>query len=121
MKENPPHTPFPPRGDGTSASPAVITSAIEKVITMAGMMGDRPPDEPRARRMLNEKQVLAIVPIARSTLWRMEKTGKFPKGSYILGNRKLWFEDEVMAWQNAVDGQVGRKRRPRAKTAKQTD
>ena len=30
------------------------------------------------RRMLNEKQVLEIVPVGRSTLYRMEKAGRFP-------------------------------------------
>src|SRR3984885_12476942 len=37
------------------------------------------PDKPRPRRMLNEKQVLEIVPISRTTLFRMEKAGRFPK------------------------------------------
>ena len=30
------------------------------------------------RRMLNEAQVLAIIPVGRTTLYRMEKTGRFP-------------------------------------------
>ena len=29
--------------------------------------------------MLNEKQVLEIVPVSRTTLYRMEKAGRFPK------------------------------------------
>jgi hypothetical protein len=32
----------------------------------------------RPRRMLSEKQVLEIVPISRTTLFRMEKAGRFP-------------------------------------------
>jgi prophage regulatory protein len=59
--------------------------------------------EIRARRMLNEKQVLAIVPLGRSTLLRMEREGKFPKSTYISPNRRIWYEDEIVAWQNAVD------------------
>jgi prophage regulatory protein len=55
------------------------------------------------RRMLNEKQVLEIVPVGRTTLYRMEKAGRFPKSTYISPNRRIWFEDEVVAWQNAVD------------------
>jgi prophage regulatory protein len=47
----------------------------------------------RARRMLNEKQVLEIVPVSPSTLARMEKDGRFPKGHFISPNRKFWFED----------------------------
>jgi prophage regulatory protein len=70
--------------------------------------------------MLSEKQVLAIIPIARSTLWRLEATGRFPKGVYFPGtNRKAYFEDEVAAWQIAMDGQqIGRRRPPRTKTPK---
>jgi prophage regulatory protein len=58
----------------------------------------------RSRRMLNEKQVLEIVPVGRTTLYRMEKAGRFPKGSYISPNRKIWFEDEVIKWQHEING-----------------
>ena len=61
------------------------------------------PDKLRTRRMLNEKQVLEIVPVGRTTLYRMEKAGRFPKSTYISPNRRVWFEDEIIAWQNAVD------------------
>ena len=61
------------------------------------------PDKSGPRRMLNEKHVLEIVPVGRTTLYRMEKTGKFPRSTYISPNRRVWFEDEIVAWQNAVD------------------
>ena len=48
-------------------------------------------------------QVLALVPIGRSTLLRMEKAGRFPKSTYISANRRIRFEDEIVAWQDAVD------------------
>lgn len=56
-----------------------------------------------ARRMLNEEQVLEIIPVSRTTLYRMEKAGRFPNGTYISPNRRVWFEDEVVKWQNTVD------------------
>ncbi|MCP1763639.1 helix-turn-helix transcriptional regulator [Bradyrhizobium japonicum] len=55
------------------------------------------------RRMLNEQQVLEIIPISRTTLYRMEKSGKFPKSTYISPNRRVWFEDQIVAWQNTAD------------------
>jgi predicted DNA-binding transcriptional regulator AlpA len=69
--------------------------------------------------MLNEAQVLAIVPVSRTTLYRMERSGRFPKGTYISPNRRVWFEDEIIAWQEAVDEfdpkrARGKGRRPRA-------
>jgi prophage regulatory protein len=75
-----------------------------------------------ARRMLNEKQVLEIVPVSRTTLYRMEKAGRFPKPTYISPNRRVWYEDEIAAWQNAVDEfdprrARGKGRRVRAITA----
>src|SRR6266550_3874741 len=64
---------------------------------------DRALDKSGPRRMLNEKQVLEIVPVGRTTLYRMEKAGRFPRSTYISPNRRVWFADEIIAWQNAVD------------------
>jgi prophage regulatory protein len=65
---------------------------------------DRASDELSApRRMLNEKQVLGIVPVSRTTLFRMEKAGRFPRSTYISPNRRIWFADEIIVWQNMVD------------------
>jgi len=64
---------------------------------------DVAPAKSGPRRMLNEKQVLAIVPVGRTTLFRMEKSGRFPRSTYISPNRRVWFEDEIVAWQAAVD------------------
>jgi prophage regulatory protein len=61
------------------------------------------PEKSGPRRMLNEKQVLEILPISRTTLYRMEKAGRFPKSTYISPNRRVWFADQIIAWQNAVD------------------
>jgi len=64
---------------------------------------DGATDNSRLRRMLSEKQVLQIVPVGRTTLYRMEKAGRFPRSTYISPNRRVWFDDEIVAWQNSVD------------------
>jgi prophage regulatory protein len=51
------------------------------------------------RQMLNEGQVLDIVPVGRTTLYSMVKAGRFPKGTYISPNRRVWFADDVARWQ----------------------
>jgi predicted DNA-binding transcriptional regulator AlpA len=51
--------------------------------------------------MLNVGQVLAIVPVSRTTLWRLESQKKFPPGHMVLGT-KLWFADEIAAWQDGL-------------------
>jgi predicted DNA-binding transcriptional regulator AlpA len=56
------------------------------------------------RRMLNQEQVLQIVPVSPVTLWRMEKKGLFPKSTYISPNRRVWFADEIIRWQEEVNG-----------------
>jgi predicted DNA-binding transcriptional regulator AlpA len=66
-------------------------------------MEDVAPDKSGPRRMLSEKQVLEIVPVGRTTLYRMERSGRFPRSTYISPNRRVWFEDEIIAWQKAVD------------------
>ena len=60
-------------------------------------------DKSRLRRMLNEKQVLDVVPLSRTSIYRLEKAGKFPRSTYISANRRIWYEDEIIAWQRAVD------------------
>jgi predicted DNA-binding transcriptional regulator AlpA len=86
---------------------------------------DRPETEDGApaktgpRVMLNEGQILALVPISATTSWRMEKRGAFPKGTYISPNRKVWFEDEIITWQNEVNGR-GRGRRQHPTRSKST-
>jgi prophage regulatory protein len=63
-------------------------------------------EEPRARRMLNEKQVLAmILRVSHTTLWRMVTKGQFPKPTFVSPNRCFWFEDVILAWQNEIEGQ----------------
>jgi prophage regulatory protein len=75
-----------------------MTTAVQEAETE-----DHARDKSGPRRMLNEAQVLQIVPVSRTTLYRMEQTGRFPKSTYISPNRRVWFEDEIVAWQNAVD------------------
>ena len=52
--------------------------------------------------MMSIEQVLALIPVSRTTLWQMEGERRFPTGHYISNNRKVWFADEVVAWQNAL-------------------
>jgi prophage regulatory protein len=78
---------------------AMIAAKRVEIVTEDGV----PDDGSRPRRMLSEKQVLEIVPVGRTTLYRMEKAGRFPRSTYISPNRRCWFMDEVIAWQNAVD------------------
>ena len=72
---------------------------------------DAAADKTGLRKMLTEEQVLQIVPVSSVTLWRMERDRRFPRGTFVSANLKFWFEDEVIRWQNEVNG----RRRPRRK------
>ncbi|PSJ45379.1 AlpA family phage regulatory protein [Zobellella taiwanensis] len=48
-------------------------------------------------RLLNVKQVQALVPASRVSIWRWEKAGKFPK-SVKLGGTTRWRESDIQKW-----------------------
>jgi predicted DNA-binding transcriptional regulator AlpA len=54
-------------------------------------------DETTLPRLLNKKQVLALVPVTFTTLWTWMRQGKFPAARTI-GNRPMWLEAEVVGW-----------------------
>lgn len=58
------------------------------------------------RKMLNLKQVLEIVPFSRATLYREMEEHRFPKAREIAPRRIAWYEDDVTAWQLALDRHV---------------
>jgi prophage regulatory protein len=93
-----------------SRSTALLNLKVDAAIKEQAEMEDGAPDKAGPRRMLNEKQVRQIVPVSRTTLWEMERKDHFPKSTYISPNRRVWFEDEIVAWQKEIDGR-GRSRR----------
>ena len=50
------------------------------------------------RKIIGSAETTKITNLSRSTLWRMEKKGKFPKRINISSNRVGWYEDEVSSW-----------------------
>jgi prophage regulatory protein len=54
------------------------------------------------REMLTAEQVLKAIPFSRTTLFRLERDRLFPQGQAITPHRKLWFKDEIVAWQRDV-------------------
>lgn len=59
------------------------------------------PEHPR--RMLSETEVLALVPLSRTSIWRLQRAGKFPAATYVSANKRIWFEDQIVRWQREVD------------------
>jgi predicted DNA-binding transcriptional regulator AlpA len=82
---------------------------------MVVLMDDDDELKPRARRMLTLEQVLELVPVGRTTLMRMIASGEFPHGNFISANKRIWYEDVVQRWQDALPEESPRKRARRAK------
>jgi prophage regulatory protein len=100
---------------GFSCARSAMMIAVTKEAETANGLEKSSP-----RRMMTEKQVLGIIPVSRTTLYRMEKAGRFPKSTYISANRRVWFEDEITGWQDAVDEfnpNRGRGKRRRARAS----
>jgi prophage regulatory protein len=49
--------------------------------------------------MMSIKQVLALIPFSRATLYREMEAGRFPAAHEIAPRRIAWFKDEVASWQ----------------------
>ncbi|WP_456843597.1 helix-turn-helix transcriptional regulator [Bradyrhizobium sp. USDA 4510] len=48
------------------------------------------------------RQVLALVPFSRATLYNEMTAGRFPKAHEIAPRRIAWYTDEVKAWQEGL-------------------
>ena len=51
-------------------------------------------------RMLQLPEVLSLVGLGRTTLWRMVKAGTFPAPVKLGATRRIaWFADDIGQWQ----------------------
>lgn len=53
------------------------------------------------KRIMRKPELLRSIGLSGSTLWRLEKLGRFPGRIRLSGNSVGWFESEVMAWLKA--------------------
>jgi prophage regulatory protein len=53
------------------------------------------------RQIIRKPELLDRIGLSDTTIWRMEKVGKFPKRLQLGGNSVGWFDDEIDDWQNA--------------------
>jgi predicted DNA-binding transcriptional regulator AlpA len=52
--------------------------------------------------MLNWEELLKVIPIGKSTLKRMMKDGRFPRGHLLSPHKRMWYADQVQQWQQAM-------------------
>ena len=49
-------------------------------------------------RYLREKDLLKVIPISKSTLWRKVASGRFPKPIKLSEKITVWKTDEIEDW-----------------------
>src|SRR5207249_288628 len=58
-----------------------------------------PPDSgPRLPRLISFREVAQRVGLSRSSVWRMERAGRFPQRRRLSENRVAWWEPEIEEW-----------------------
>jgi predicted DNA-binding transcriptional regulator AlpA len=72
----------------------------ERARAGAAHTDDAPPDG-KPERLLSPKEVLRRIDLSRSTLWRLERAGEFPRRRVLSRNRVGYSEAEIAAWIRA--------------------
>ena len=49
-------------------------------------------------QIIRKPELFSKLSLSDATVWRMEKSGKFPRRIKLGGNSVGWFENEVEAW-----------------------
>ena len=64
------------------------------------------PDRVRMLKLLRFPAVRERTGLSRSTIWRLERDGDFPKHRRISANTVAWVEEEVMNWIHSKIGSL---------------
>lgn len=56
-----------------------------------------PPATPEGR-VIGLKKLLNMIPLSRTTIWRLERSGLFPKRIQLTANRIGWDVEDVQRW-----------------------
>ena len=51
-----------------------------------------------AKKFIVLPQVQEIIPYSASHIWRLERSGQFPRRVRLGGNRVAWLQSEVNSW-----------------------
>jgi predicted DNA-binding transcriptional regulator AlpA len=81
-----------------------------------GRDGGRVPDD-REDRLLPWPSVRQIAGISRTTAWRLQQTGEFPRPVPISANRVGWWESDLTAWKAKRRFAGGERPRPYGQSA----
>ena len=63
-----------------------------------GALGHRGSDTPAPDRLIGIKEVCQITSLSRTTVWRLERAGKFARRRRCSPNRVAWRLSEILQW-----------------------
>ena len=54
-----------------------------------------------ASKLLTQKQVVDLVGLSRTTIWRLERSGQFPRRRQVSTKAVRWNLAEILDWMNS--------------------
>lgn len=69
-------------------------------------------ERPIAPRIIRLPELLRLVGMSRSTIWRQQKSGAFPRSVPLSDRATGWHLDEVVEWMNAPREWANKQREP---------
>ncbi len=54
-----------------------------------------------ALKLLTQKQVVDLVGLSRTTIWRLERSGQFPRRRQVSTKAVRWNLAEILDWMNS--------------------
>jgi predicted DNA-binding transcriptional regulator AlpA len=106
LRENPYPHPHNSQSFGRPIMAANTTAARRKVD--ARRHTDEPvesaPADSGLRKMLTGSDVARLTGFSKATIYRLERAGNFPPGTFISSRHKVWFLDQLVRWQREVEG-----------------
>jgi len=108
---------MPSRGDIRNGERIVQTPTLKAAAAAgsAAVEASRPPIRRAAAQVpqlpdtgfLRQWQVLAFVPISKSTLWRRVNTGSFPEPLKLSARITVWRAEDLRRWIDSAAGAAG--------------
>ena len=83
--------------ESTRTQPSAERVAVEAAGEGSGPTAQAPGGT-RSRRLLRFPAIRERTGLSRSTIWRLERRGAFPRHRRISANAVAWLEEEVEFW-----------------------
>lgn len=61
------------------------------------------PSQNTEERFVTTEELIKRLKVSRSTIWRLQQSGKFPESRNVFAGRKVWLESEVEQWMRGAN------------------